>query len=72
MLRGNILDVYPDNKKNEMVTWISSNGKAKKISEKYQPSFFVYSNREQLLLLATALRDVPEAVSYTHLRAHET
>ena len=60
MLRGNILDVYPDNKKNEMVTWISSNGKAKKISEKYQPSFFVYSNREQLLLLAAALRDIPE------------
>jgi len=60
MLSGNILDTYPDNKKNVMVTWVSSNGKPVKIMEKYQPSFYVYSDREKLITLATILRDLPQ------------
>lgn len=60
MLNGNILDTYPDNRKNVMVTWISSNGKPVKIVDSYQPSFYVYSNRETLITLATLLRDSPK------------
>ena len=67
MLNGNILDVYPDNKKNMMVTWVCSNGKAIKIMSSYQPSFYVYSNRESLVNLATILRDSPhvEKLNFT-------
>jgi len=60
MLSGNILDTYPDNKKDVMVTWISSNGRPTKIVEKYRPSFYVHSDREKLITLATILRDSPQ------------
>ena len=84
MLEGNILDVYPDNKKNVMVTWLTNNGKAVKVEEKYIPSFYVYAPLESLYSLAGCLREINEIenlnftkkrivpVSYTHLRAHET
>jgi len=57
MLSGNIIDSYPDNKKNLMVTWISTEHKPIKITEPYKPSFYVYTNREDLITLATILRD---------------
>jgi len=60
MLSGNILDTYPDGKRNVMVTWINSNGKPVEIVDQYQPSFYVYSNREKLITLATILRDNPQ------------
>ena len=60
MLKGSILDVYADNKKNMMVTWVADNGKSFKIEDKYNPSFFVYSTREKLITLATLLRDLPQ------------
>jgi len=60
MLNGNILDVYADNKKNVMVTWITNNGKNFKVEDKYNPSFYVYSNREDLITLATLLRNLPQ------------
>jgi DNA polymerase elongation subunit (family B) len=68
MLSGNILDVYSDNKKNVMVTWVSDNGKAVKIEEKYTPSFYVYSSKDELLNIASLLRDLPqvEALNFTY------
>jgi len=60
MLNGNILDVYSDGKKNVMVTWLTKNGKAFKVEDSYNPSFFVYSDREKLISLATLLRDLPQ------------
>ena len=60
MLKGSILDVYPDNKKNVMVTWLAGNGRPVKIEEKYQPSFYVYSKTENIYTLASLLRDLPQ------------
>lgn len=68
MLSGNILDVYPDNKKNVMITWIVDNDKPVKITDKYTPSFYVYSKREELYNIATLLRDLPqvETLNFTY------
>jgi DNA polymerase elongation subunit (family B) len=60
MLSGNILDVYPDNKRNVMVTWLTDNGKSIKVEDEYNPTFYVYSKREKLVNLATLLRDLPQ------------
>lgn len=60
MLTGNILDTYPDERKNLMITWISSNGRSHRIVDSYLPSFYVYANRDELVTLATILRDKPE------------
>jgi hypothetical protein len=60
MLSGNILDVYPDNKRNVMVTWLTNNGKSIKVEDKYNPTFYVYSKRDKLVNLATLLRDLPQ------------
>ncbi len=57
---GNILDVYPDNKKNVIVTWLTDNGKAVRIEEKYTPSFYVYAPLEDLYNLAGCLRDIKD------------
>jgi DNA polymerase elongation subunit (family B) len=57
MSNGHIIDAYPDNKKNLMITWISTKNKPVKITEKYQPSFYIHSNRENIITLATILRD---------------
>lgn len=57
MLNGNIIDTYPDMKNNMMVTWIHTKKGPIKISQKYQPSFYVYTDREKLITLATTLRD---------------
>lgn len=60
MLNGSILDVYPDTKKNVMVTWLVDNGKTARIEDKYNPSFFVYAKRLDLYNLAGLLRDLPQ------------
>ncbi|KYK30547.1 MAG: hypothetical protein AYK22_03490 [Thermoplasmatales archaeon SG8-52-3] len=60
MLKGSIFDVYPDKKKNAMITWIVDNGKSVKIEEKYIPSFYVYAQREDLYTLVGLLRDLPQ------------
>ena len=60
MLEGNILDVYPDNKKNVMVTWLTSNGRAVRIEEKYIPTFYVYASIDSLYNLASCLREIKD------------
>ena len=68
MLKGNIIDVYADNKKNVMVTWVAEHGKSKKIEDKYSPSFFVYSNKDDIFNVASLLRDLPqvESLNFTY------
>ncbi len=67
MLNGNILDAYPNNKKNMLVIWLIDNGKGIKIEDNYNPSFYVYSKREELINLATLLRYFPlvEKLNFT-------
>jgi len=60
MLSGSIIDVYPDNHNNLMVTWLVDTGKAVRIEDVYKPSFFVYSKAEDLYNLASMLRDLPD------------
>lgn len=60
MLNGSIFDVYPDKKKNAMVTWLVDNGKSVKIEESYKPSLYVYTQLEDLYTLASLLRDIPQ------------
>ena len=60
MLSGSILDVYPDNHRNVMVTWLVSDGKSLRVEDAYNPPFFVYSKAEDLYNLAGMLRDLPE------------
>ena len=60
MLKGSIIDVYPDKKKNAMITWLVDNGKSVKIEDKYTPSFYVYAQREGLYTLVGLLRDLPQ------------
>jgi DNA polymerase elongation subunit (family B) len=60
MSKGSIIDVYPDKKKNAMITWLIDNGKSVKIEDKYTPSFYVYAQREDLYTLLGLLRDLPQ------------
>ena len=60
MLSGNILDTYVDAKNNTMVTWLISPGKATKITDTYEPTFYVYASQQELLKLASNLQDIPE------------
>jgi len=57
MLSGNILDVYPDYKNNVMITWLITEDKPVKIIDSYNPSFYVYSSKEELYNIASILRD---------------
>jgi len=57
MLTGYILDSYVDNKKNIMVTWIINKSKTYKIEDTFEPSFFVYSSKDNLFKLALQLQD---------------
>ena len=59
-MKGSIIDVYPDKKKNAMITWLTDNGKSVKIEDKYSPSFYVYAKREDLYTLVGLLRDLPQ------------
>ena len=67
MLNGIILSVYPDKKKNAMVTWLVDNGKSAKIEDRYTPSFYVYAKRDELYTLAGFLRELPhvETLNFT-------
>jgi DNA polymerase elongation subunit (family B) len=60
MLRGNILDVYPDYEKNVMVTWLLQNGKATRIEEPYEPCFYVHTPSTDISALAKALELLPQ------------
>ena len=60
MSKGSIIDVYPDKKKNAMITWLVDNGKSVKIEDSYTPSFYVYAQREDLYTLVGLLRDLPQ------------
>ena len=62
-MSGNILDVYPDNKNNVMVTWLIADGKPVKITERYTPSFYVYSSEDNLYTIGSILRDLAEVKS---------
>ena len=57
MLNGNILDTYPDNKNNVMVTWLITDNGPVKIVDKYEPSFYVYSSKEDLYTIGSILRE---------------
>ena len=60
MLKGTILDVYLDRKKNVMVAWLVDNGKPVKIEDNYTPSFYVYAQREELYTIVGLLRNLPQ------------
>ena len=60
MLNGNILDVYPDYKRNVMVLWLINNGKAIRIEDTYEPSFYVYTQYNRLNNLFVVLQDLPQ------------
>ncbi len=60
MLSGNILDVYPDYKRNVMVIWLIHNGRATRIEDKYEPSFYVYTQHDRLYSLSVVLQDLPQ------------
>jgi DNA polymerase elongation subunit (family B) len=48
MLRGIILDVYPDYEKNTMVTWLLQNGKATRVEEPYRACFYVHTPSQDI------------------------
>ena len=60
MLSGNILDVYPDYKENAMIVWLTDNGRAERIKDSFEPSFFVSATRFKLYKLANILRDLSQ------------
>jgi DNA polymerase elongation subunit (family B) len=60
MLSGHILDSYVDNKKNLMTTWLINEGRSYKIMDSFEPSFFVYSSKDNLFVLASKLQDDPQ------------
>ena len=60
MVKGYILDVYPDYNKNTIVTWIASNGKTKRIEDIFEPSIYVYSNELKLIKLANTIKNLPQ------------
>ena len=68
MSSGNILDVYPDHKKNAMIIWLINGSGAKRIQETYEPSFYVLSNNSDLYELAGVLQDLPQVkfLNLTH------
>jgi DNA polymerase elongation subunit (family B) len=55
MLSGNILDVYPDYENNVMVTWLLQNGKATRIEDAYEPSFYVHTPSKDISEIANTL-----------------
>jgi len=60
MLSGNILDCYVDTKTNTMVTWLSNQGKAARILDRFEPCFYVYASPQKLYGLAASLQDIPQ------------
>ncbi|MBN2602726.1 MAG: hypothetical protein JXA91_01175 [Candidatus Thermoplasmatota archaeon] len=60
MIEGNIIDVYPDYRNNVMVTWLIGKGKVRKIVDKYEPSFHIYSDKKELYQIAEMLHGFPQ------------
>jgi DNA polymerase elongation subunit (family B) len=60
MLRGIILDVYPDYEKNTMVTWLLQNEKTIKIQEPYEPCFYVHTSSQDISESIKALELLPQ------------
>jgi DNA polymerase elongation subunit (family B) len=60
MLRGIILDVYPDYEKNTMVIWLLQGEKTIKIQEPYEPSFYVHTPSQDISEVAKALELLPQ------------
>jgi DNA polymerase elongation subunit (family B) len=60
MLSGTILDVYPDYEKNTMVTWMLQNGRAIRIEDPYEPSFFVHTPSADISEVARAVDGLPQ------------
>jgi DNA polymerase elongation subunit (family B) len=60
MLSGTILDVYPDYEKNTMVTWLLQNGKATRIEDTYEPSFYVHTPAKDISELTRAVKVLPQ------------
>jgi len=59
MIRGHILDVYVDTRKNVMVTWVINKKQAYRIEDFFEPTFYVYASQNQLFKLAADLQDIP-------------
>jgi len=60
MPSGTILDVYPDSKKNTMVSWLLKNGKATRIEEPYEPCFYVHTPSHDLSEIIKKLEQLPQ------------
>jgi len=60
MLSGNILDVYPDYKRNVMVVWLIHDGRVTRIEDVYEPGFYVYAQHDSLYNLSVILKDLPQ------------
>ena len=70
MLSGNVFDVYLDNNKNKMITWLINNDKSIRIEDSFKPSFYVYSKSKNLYNLANILNDIPdvESIKFTNCK----
>jgi len=60
MLSGTILDVYPDDEHNVMVTWLLQNGKAIRVEEPYDPCFYVHAPASDISQATKALEHNPQ------------
>jgi DNA polymerase elongation subunit (family B) len=60
MIRGFIFDVYPDYRKDVMVTWLLTKQGAVSIEEPYHPDFFVSASKSNLQDLVTYLQQLPD------------
>lgn len=60
MIKGNIIDAYPDYQKNLMVVWLINNGRATRIEDFYEPGFYVHASSKKLYSLASILHDLPQ------------
>ena len=59
MLSGTILDVYPDDEHNVMVTWLLQKGKATRVEEPYDPCFYVHAPASDISQATKALEQIP-------------
>jgi len=64
MIKGNILDAYPDYHKNLIVIWLINNGTATRIEDSYEPSFYVHASSKKLYNLASILHDLPQVKKF--------
>ena len=60
MQRGTIFDVYADQKRNVMVTWLLTKRGPVRLEDTYTPRFYVHASSEHLYKLASDLQDIPQ------------